>query len=80
MPVLDLGLEMGGDPQGQQVHDAGVILLAQRLEGLGDGRADLPDLELGDGAVPLDYLIHTGSLLRSLSVGTGRGTRLEPVQ
>ena len=56
--VPDLGLEVGGDPQSQHVDHAGMILLFQRLKGFGNGGADLADLKLGGGAVPLGHLIH----------------------
>ena len=59
--VPDLGLKICGHPKGQQVDDAGMKLLIQGLERLGDGGADLPDLKTGGGAVPLRHLIH-GSL------------------
>ena len=60
--VPDLGLKVCGHPQGQKVDDGGVELLVQGLEGLGDGGADLSNLKLGGGAVPLGYLVHTNSL------------------
>ena len=59
--VPDLGLKICGHPQGQQVDDAGIKLLIQGLERLGDGGADLSDLKTGGGTVPLRHLIH-GSL------------------
>ncbi len=46
-----------------ELDDARVVLLADRIERLGDRRADLVDVELDDGAVALDYLIHIRLLL-----------------
>ena len=76
-PVPDLGLKVGGHPQGQHVDDAGVKLLVQGLEGLGDSGADLVNPEFGSGTVPLGHLVHTRSLhnLLSQSIQTGREAR-----
>ena len=58
LAVLHLALEVGGDPQGDEIDHAGVIVLVQRLKGLGDGGADLLDVEVYDLPVSLDHLIH----------------------
>ena len=73
--VLDLGLEVGGHPQGQQVDDAGVELLVQGLKGLGDGGADLSDLKFCSGTVPLCYLVHTKHPLFLILSGKRPGIR-----
>ena len=56
--VLDLGLKVGGHPQGQHVDHTGVILLVQGLKSLGDGGADLADFKWRGRAVPFCYLVH----------------------
>ena len=56
--VSDLVLEIRCHPQGQHINHAGVVLLFQRLKCLGNSRADLADLKLGDSAVPLCHLVH----------------------
>ena len=56
--VPDLGLKVSGDPQSQKVDDTGMELLVQSLERLGNGGADLADLEGGGGAVTLCHLVH----------------------
>ena len=57
-PVPNLVLVIGSDLQCQKVDDVGIVLLVSGLEGLGDGGADLGEIELHDLAVPLDNLIH----------------------
>ena len=61
--VDDLVLEIGGDMKRNQVDDAGVVLLAERIECLRDCRADLADVEINDFSVSLDYLVHIIPLL-----------------
>ena len=63
--VLDLGLELGCDTQGQHVHDAGVVLLAHGVKGLGNGSADLGNIKFGDGSVSFCHPVHVMILLLS---------------
>ncbi len=44
--------------QRDQIDHAGVILLIERLKRLGDGAADLVDMEIDDFSVPFNDLIH----------------------
>ena len=61
--VVNLLLIVGGDFQSQQVDDVGIVLLVGGLKGLGNGDADLGDVEIGDFSVSFDNLIHEISLL-----------------
>ena len=63
--VLDLRLELRRDPQGQHVHDAGMILLAHGVKGLGNGRADLGDVKFSDSSVSFRHPVHVMILLLS---------------
>ncbi len=58
LAVADLVLVVCRDLQGKQIDDIRVVLLSGGLEGLGDGGADLGDVERGDLPIPLDDLIH----------------------
>ena len=75
--VDDLVLEVGGDMKGDQIDNAWMVLLAERIECLRDCRADLADVEINDFSVSLDYLVHIIPLLvkrfalaRTLCFGT----------
>ena len=56
--VLDLVFKVCGDPQGQHIDHAGVILLLQGVERLGQGRADLADVKFCDLSVALYDSVH----------------------
>ena len=58
LAVADLVLVVCRDLQGKEIDDVRVVLLPGGLEGLGDGGADLGDVERGDLPIPLDDLIH----------------------
>ena len=66
--VFNFGFKVGRDLKGQQIDDAGVILLLLGLEGLGDGPADFADIKFGHRAVPLDYMVHPVSPLLPLKL------------
>ena len=55
---MDLVLIIGGDLQGQQVDDIGIVGFVGGLKGLGDGGADFGQIEVRDLPVPFDDLIH----------------------
>ena len=56
--VVHLGGEVGGDLEGQQVDDVGIIGDAGGIEGLGDGVGDAGDVEVHRPAVALDNVVH----------------------
>ena len=58
---------MGGDVEPEQIDSGGVVLLAQRIERLGDGSGDLGDVEFGDFPVAFLDLVH-GESFRPLCV------------
>ena len=58
LAVMDLILVIRRDPQGQEINDVRIVLHVGGLKGLGDGGADLGDVERGDLSIPLDDLIH----------------------
>ena len=63
--VLDLGLEISRNLEGEEVDCGGVILLLLRLKRLFNGFGDLVDVEFCDFSVSLYDLVH---ILRFLSI------------
>ena len=61
--ILDLGLEVRSDPQGDQIDHGGMIGFSQRFKGLGDGRADFFYMEVDNTSISFYYLIHKKLLL-----------------
>ena len=58
LAVMDFALVIRRDLQGQEINDVRIVLHVGGLKGLGDGGADLGDVERGDLPIPLDDLIH----------------------
>ena len=63
LAVMDLVLIVRSHPEGQQVDDVRVIFLMSGLKSLGNGRADLGEIEFRDLTVSFHNLIHEGPLL-----------------
>ena len=56
--ILDLGLEIGGHLEGEEVDDVLVVVALLSVEGQLDGVGDFLDVEVDDASVTLEYGVH----------------------